>query len=155
MAKATVICTCPKCGSEFKKEKFCNNRSEANDWEHWMRTNYTGLCYECWDAEKKEADAAKTDEFAAQHSGLPALNGSEKQIAWAAKIRRDALTALESFTPTQNEDMYKAFCEWVASHAECRWWIDNREKLDRGTDKVAAYLIINSVHPIYQKEAEE
>jgi len=48
-------------------------------------------------------------------NNLPFLTGSEKQIKWALKIRHIKLTG-----------KYKDF--WDKSIAECKFWIDNRNK---------------------------
>lgn len=46
MAKASVKLICAKCGAEFKKEKYCTNRSAANSWEEWAKENFE-LCPDC------------------------------------------------------------------------------------------------------------
>lgn len=53
MAKATAICTCKVCGTNFKKEKECFNRQQANDWELWAVKNYN-VCPSCWRDQRNE-----------------------------------------------------------------------------------------------------
>ena len=64
------------------------------------------LCPECrkMAAEKKAIDA-----------GLPMLEGSPKQIAWASDIRERALRLL----PTERT-------EKLRPETSAKWWIDNR-----------------------------
>jgi hypothetical protein len=63
---------------------------------------------DCPDCRKTAADAA------AQAAGIPALEGSPKQIAWAAEIRERALRLLP-------EDKAEA----LRPEKSARWWIDN------------------------------
>lgn len=57
MAKATVVCTCRKCGSTFEKWATKRNRKEADAWEEWAKTNFD-LCPECYKAEQRAAEEA-------------------------------------------------------------------------------------------------
>lgn len=59
------------------------------------------LCYECYKAKQAEQRAAesKAAAEAAQSSGLPALTGSEKQVAWAETIRAAAAQSLGALRP--------------------------------------------------------
>jgi hypothetical protein len=59
------------------------------------------LCYECYKARQAEKHAAESNAAAeaAQSSGLPALSGSEKQIAWAETIRATAAQSLGALRP--------------------------------------------------------
>lgn len=54
----------------------------------------------------------------AQASGLPALTGSDKQIAWAADIRERALRLLAPERAQQ-----------LRPETSAKWWIDNRNSL--------------------------
>ena len=97
MAKARARVTC-KCGAEFWAEKDCRNRAEADSWEGWV-VNSGRMCPTCYVAEKKaEREAAKAEavtKAAETISGLPfslpELQGSEKQVAWAADLRAKAI----------------------------------------------------------------
>ena len=57
MAKATVVCTCKKCGKEFTRTSMCSNRREADNWESWASSHYD-VCPECYAKEKEAAYAA-------------------------------------------------------------------------------------------------
>lgn len=55
----------------------------------------------------------------AQASGLPALTGSDKQIAWAAAIRERALRLVSPECAAK-----------VRPETSAKWWIDNRNSLE-------------------------
>jgi hypothetical protein len=70
--------------------------------------------------------------------GLPALEGSEKQIKWAMSLRVDALLwvlkALD-LEASQNETMQQALHDYrrhLLRQTEARWWINVREQMQRG-----------------------
>lgn len=63
-------------------------------------------CDACLSAEKVARDAAAVQANAKPApSGLPTLTGSEKQIAWAMQIRRDALVGLAQAMTTKAGDL--------------------------------------------------
>lgn len=85
----------------------------------------------------------QTDEFTAN---LPELTGSEKQIAWATKIRAKAINTLAYMDQDEAQLLklaadspdhpqianvpmilaaFAAFRERVTAETTCRWWIDN------------------------------
>lgn len=74
-------------------------------------------CRPCFAAEK-EAQAS-IDREALQGVDLPALTGSEKQVAWAEKIRVERLVLVGRDHP----GAVAAIVEIV----EAKWWIDNRK----------------------------
>jgi hypothetical protein len=67
----------------------------------------------CPDCRKNEADQK------AKEAGLPALNGSPKQITWASEIRERALRLL----PTDRAEQLKP-------ETSAKWWIENRGGLN-------------------------
>lgn len=147
MAKAKVMIRCAECGEEFTVTSFKRNRTEADSWESWMQANATMLCQDCWRKEQEERrrseDKARQD---ADHAdGLPELTGSEKQIAWARKIRREKLDVIDKHI--SNAESYvngltgddaergrrklenTQYCrKLIANHTESKWWIDRRDK---------------------------
>lgn len=140
MAKATITCTCPECGATHYYTAMCHNRREADSWEHYHADEATTrLCPDCYAkqraeqrAEEREAEnkaaADKAGEF-----GLPALTGSEKQVAWATTIRQNALDSalMESAgrTTAGMNEKGRAFVAGVIAKmsAEAKWWIDHRD----------------------------
>ncbi|MFB7435254.1 hypothetical protein ACFCZ5_28375 [Streptomyces microflavus] len=78
-------------------------------------------------AEETEAAAAK-----ARGCGWPPLAGTEKQVAWAERIRAEAITAMEGrITARVGEERGRAaVASWTAvalRQTEAAWWIDNRD----------------------------
>ncbi len=126
MAKGTAECTCKYCGNKFTVSKTCSNRSDADNWEAWAEAHYDE-CPDCYKArmqrEREEANRkAVADSVIA---GLPELSGSEKQISWATKIRKDFID--ERFPLDKLSDTGKdCLMDFMSSHKESRYWIDNR-----------------------------
>ncbi len=100
------------------------------------------LCRECYtakvDAERDAAAAAAAEQ--AEASGLPALQGSEKQIRWAEQIRAEiiggagegmASLAEVRETVAANADAPGATevaqaLDELEAQASAGWWIDNK-----------------------------
>ena len=88
MAKASIMCKCEKCGKEFKKEKICHNRREANEFEEWAKGNCTE-CPDCYKA-RIESERAEKSRVLKEKYNLPEIVGvSEKQVAYANSLRDD------------------------------------------------------------------
>lgn len=88
MAKACYQCA--ECGEDVAV--IGCNRKEADRKAAWC-TEQEHICSDC-QSKQWEADNKKAVEDS-KHLGLPELTGSEKQIAWASKIRLDKLKQLE------------------------------------------------------------
>lgn len=90
------------------------------------------LCDTCYRAKLATERAAinAIAATAATRQGLPALAGSEKQIAWAATIRQAALEAVEKL-PIKDSDLaqqkFAALKAALLGHIEANWWIDHRD----------------------------
>ena len=127
MAKATAVCTCAKCGATFEVTAAKYNRRKADSWKAWAESNYDE-CPDCYKIRKQqEREAANTAAAEkAKGAGLPDLTGSEKQIAWATKIRQDFID--EYFPLDQlTEEGRGILMIWLGEHPDSRFWIDNRE----------------------------
>lgn len=153
MAKATATCTCATCGAEFTVSATKSSRREADNFEHWAET-HCDECPTCREARlqrERDAENRKAAENAAA-AGLPALTGSQKQIAWATTIR-DGMIAIcnETIADVQqvvesgeasDEDrddllVDKLIRRWLLTKTEAAWWIDNRGKnADGGLDMI-------------------
>lgn len=129
MAKYDVTYSC---GHEERVVLFGPSRERDRKIE-WMERE--GVCAECWqrklsaDRASVSAEAAK----AAEEEGLPKLQGSEKQIAWAEKIRADQLRVLNDSTErrlTRDEEdkreLVFALVDRIHRIESAKWWIDNR-----------------------------
>lgn len=135
MAKAIAKCTCSKCGKEFEVIKNFYSRKEAMSFEEWMESNPSLICPDC----RKAIEDAAIDERSA---GMPELTGTEKQIAWARKIRLSMIEALDRLAKEELIDgdgnphaeglrIYKlAIADMIAEHTDAAWWIENRNAVD-------------------------
>lgn len=110
------------------------DRNRKLEWMH------TILCPECQKAAAEEARKKKAGEL-----GMPELKGTEKQVAWAEKIR------LEIFGMTEDplelklceregitKENYEKGMEYAFGKDKASWWIDNRSS--RLSDFLAAAL---------------
>lgn len=82
MARVKINCKCELCGGTFEHIKFKNNRTEAEKYEEWAKENIT-VCPDCY-RRNEEEEAKKT---ASEKAELPELTGTEKQVAYAEKLR--------------------------------------------------------------------
>ncbi len=74
----------------------------------WLATQ------DCWHCQRAAENAATAT--ASAERGWPALEGSEKQVAWATTIRAEMLERL--LLPALRGDLLR--------QTEARWWIDHR-----------------------------
>lgn len=95
------------------------------------------LCYECYKAEqaKQRAAASQAAAEAAKSSGMPALTGSEKQVAWAEAIRAAAAQSLNAMRPMlqaapeanrKAAEIALGIIDATLSRASAHDWIDSR-----------------------------
>lgn len=145
MAMAIVDLVCKECGNHFQHRKECYKRSDADSYEEWAKQNIT-LCPECLRAaarQKQEDQAAKLE----QENELPALEGSEKQVAWAVSIRAKAFAAslcadysreeisaameeLKTDTDATAKERHEIETAWrILTETSAKWFIDNRYHL--------------------------
>ena len=132
MAKYSVNYTC---GHKDEVELF-GKYSLRDERIKWLENN--AVCPECYRAAKEAERARATQAAAEKNKGLPQLEGSEKQIAWAETIRagkmEEAKAVLErSLSAATDEqkniaqlvsDIYK---KWEST-SSAKWWIENRSK---------------------------
>ena len=92
------------------------------------------LCSECYQAElarQREEENREAAE-AAKENNLPALTGTEKQIAWAETICHQILADMDEFIYTQvraeyrNDPKILEAVGHIKGKTEARWWIDHR-----------------------------
>lgn len=104
----------------------------------WLATQD---CRDC----QRERERKEAAEKAKEH-GLPALEGTEKQVAWALVIRDAHITELEKEIEIyqrgkitlKQEKIFTAF----RAETSAKWWIDNRLSFKSALGKVAKRLNI-------------
>lgn len=82
-------------------------------------------CPDCENAKQKKI---------AEKAGLPELTGSEKQIAWAIKLRNNALAILDAqiskISESHKSTMTYLRNQWISKETASVYWIDNRDELN-------------------------
>lgn len=158
MAKAEAKCTCKYCGKEFEYVAYKVNSRAACDFEKWAAENIDE-CPECRDRRHAEerAEASRVAAEAAKAKAWPELTGTEKQVAWANRIREISLGAIVEKAermkkyPEAYELAGKAI-KVMLDHTSASWWIDNRSNLERSFERIAAAIEEN---PQKYAQAEE
>lgn len=167
MAKAVAHCTCSICGKEFTKSSQQRNRQAADRWELWA-VEYYDECSDCYNDRiaREREKASKQAAVEAAEMELPDLEGSEKQVAWAVKIRKAFIDAMESELVELTEKMSRlkakgsdrlrnaeASYEKISRTYEhileektsASWWIDRRYDsarsiINSNADQVHEYI---------------
>jgi hypothetical protein len=144
------------CGHEGIVVVF-GNRQQRDRKVKWLAERPCRECYEADLAVKRAAESAEAAEKA-KATGLPILQGSPKQIAWAESIRAKALASKDNNPIVSDEEFYgsneeaakrfgwdvedfKIACKAIydAAHAargallkqdDAKWWIDNNHRVD-------------------------
>lgn len=123
MAKASVDLVCTVCGKSFTHSKICYSRAEANTYEDWARGHIT-MCAECYrkqEHEKRMIDIGKKVKAKLKllEAEFPPLNGTEKQIAYADRLRKEAVAGMneheieryKKLITRQNDPRFQEFIE--------------------------------------------
>lgn len=91
-------------------------------------------------AQAKEMSEARRPAYEKKRKkleNLPALTGSEKQVAWAEKIRTHYIADMKRGYPAHPAHIYKHTSEGIteaanhAQHSSASWWIENRHAIER------------------------
>jgi len=133
MAKAEITCTCAGCGKTFEVERSFSNRRSADEWVEWATSHeYYTECPECYRKRmiQRREDQNKLAAGMSADMGLPELSGSEKQIAWAVKIRFDWLMGDYCHFDKLQDEGKNIIMEWLRldDHTTAKFWIENRDK---------------------------
>jgi hypothetical protein len=124
MAKYTV--TCPRCETDYRVDLIGPSRDRE-----WKLDNFDWTCDECREKAQAEENAAASAANAA--SGLPALTGSEKMIAWAETIRKQKIITIDDYIERYTghhplDERLQAAIGGLKNRTSARWWIDNRDR---------------------------
>jgi len=120
---------CAECNEEYRVQMYGKIKQRE-----WKVENWNGICDDC--KEQLRQQELKDAQAAAQEIDLPALEGSEKQIAWAEKIR---IQLVEKFNETAKKaadggaaNLNKAIeaFEKACENPSASWWIDYRDWYD-------------------------
>lgn len=108
----------------------------------WLQTTKCRTCFMA-DKQAEQTAAAAQDSTAIAHLDLPALNGSDRQVAWATTIRAQRLAAIIATAAADNADDLKAWCRTT----DAKWWIDHRDLDDLHLVEKAALHAAGSTSP--------
>jgi hypothetical protein len=133
------------CGHS-EREQFYGPHRDRDSRKKWKER---GVCPDCYRKQKAE-ERMKASQVAAEQakeSGLPALVGSGKQIAWAETIRKNALASAqnnvlsrEDFAalPVDKQEsgrgvfgVMRTARDRLETETSAKWWIDNRDSVNR------------------------
>lgn len=126
MSKYTVEHSC----GHSEDHQIYGKVSERDGKAEWLAGR---LCGDCYRAAKRADETAKAAEASV---GLPALTGSDKQVAWATKIRariiaktrekvEDLIIRQLARKPKATAQMRAVLDQVGVKHADARYWIDN------------------------------
>ena len=134
MSKYTIT---RQCGHQETIQIYGKHSGRDNQAEH----ESTKLCLDCYKAEQeaKRAESSANASKEAEAKGLPALTGSEKQIAWAETIRAAAMAEIEPLRAAMakvpadhpNKKIAEVALEIInkiVSRTSAHYWIENRTK---------------------------
>jgi len=87
----------------------------------WLETTKCRTCF-AMDRQAEQLANVTRDDGTITHPALPQLSGSDRQIAWATKIRTERLSAIL----TEAAERHVKACTDCLSITEAKWWIDHR-----------------------------
>lgn len=128
MAKTTITRTC----GHTETVNICGPYKDRARQAEYEATRTCRECYLAGQEASRNQAAAEAAESAAAN-GLPALQGSEKQVRWAEQVRAELLTGADAIrdrlSNAPNETHRAAVADALAAieaETAAGWWIDNR-----------------------------
>lgn len=128
-------------------------------WDDRIAQLAQGACLLCADDEARaeREQKAMAARLAARERGLPPLEGSEKQVAWAEGVRLTAFSAIDKVHKWIEQNDAAAEAEdpdhwhtvkqgirkassWLEEQTDAKWWIDHRHGIMNNLDGGRALL---------------
>ncbi|MCB6992870.1 hypothetical protein LI177_05145 [bacterium 210820-DFI.6.37] len=100
------------CGHEGR----VNVVGPGKDRQWKVERHFEGLCPDCY--EKKRVEDAEKNKEEAAALGWPEMVGSERQIAWALKIRKKTIKEMKEKGCTEKS------ISWIIGKTDAKFWID-------------------------------
>lgn len=140
--------TYKRCGHTEEKDLSHKPADRREGFAQWLATN--GTCTPCWREEqglpprtewvddkqewlrrKREKEDQAAHEWAQQFN-MPALSGSDKATAWAARVRHQTMRTLYTWAVEENNapDDYELAEEAARGIDRASWWLDHRDQTD-------------------------
>jgi len=130
--------TCKTCRTKFQVQLF-----ESHEKNLFLVDKKYWFCEKC----KKNYFKKQTAKLVEEHQaiGLPEIDGTQKMISWAVKIRGELLNKVDYFKKSltfENDDekilsdkAFDLFLKEWQDKTEAKWWIDNRKMNIRDISK--------------------
>ncbi len=142
MAKYTVTYKC----EHYGEVQIVGPEKERGRKIEWLETQ---ICPDC----KREQARLGVDAWT-QARGLVILQGTEKQIAWANKIRKEIAEEQEKIVADDEatDDELLSYIirahKWALKQSKAAWWIDRRDNSGRS-------LMMSMIDELKAKDAKE
>ncbi|WP_190824773.1 hypothetical protein [Saccharopolyspora pogona] len=149
MAVKTVFkITYRQCGHTEEKDLSKKKAADRAGFARWLEQKAT--CTDCWRAEqghpprgewiedraqwlatKREQENQDAEQWA-KDAQMPPLNGSEKAVAWASRVRHQALRELYIWAVQDDHapDDYDLAEETARTIDRASWWLDQRKQIE-------------------------
>lgn len=108
--------------------------------DRWLERQKHTLCWDCAQAKLAEKELLYAQEVEAANPDLPALTGSEAQIAWGRRVRGQVLANIATAIgqPELGPEVL-AFAKRILKTQAASYWIDRRDDFTTPT-AVLAYI---------------
>jgi hypothetical protein len=129
---------CHACGHCEDHDLSAKRPSERAGYARWLGTKDCSGCWRSkrdgqvarerdeWLAERRTKELAETEDWEAR-TGMPTLEGSDKAVEWARRVRYQLLGAAYE-TLGLSEEEFAERIETPARHiGSASWWIDQRD----------------------------
>jgi hypothetical protein len=140
VAIKTVWRVAHSCGHGHDHDLGDKRPSERAGYANWLATKE---CSECWRAERDQRNGQSRQAWLAQRraeeaaeietwehrGGMPGLDGSDKAVRWARRVRYELIVAGHDHAATVgvSDDAFAAAVEDAARKVtSASWWIDQR-----------------------------
>lgn len=126
------------CGHSEDHDLSAKRPSERAGYARWLQTKDCSGCWRTkrdgqvtherdeWLAERRTKELAETEVWETR-SGMPALEGSDKAVEWARRVRYELLAAAYEALGCSEEDFAERIEAPARRIASASWWIDQRD----------------------------
>lgn len=126
------------CGHEGKV--YFPGSTKTVEWR--AAREFERVCPECQAIENEKEVSALREKYGAADADLPMLNGTDKQILWAEKIRNKFQEEVRTFTAkksySDDEMIIRIAIDRIFGIASAKWWIESRDDATRMIKKYAS-----------------
>ncbi len=142
MAVKTTWDVAHECGHSQTHDLSTKPVSERAGLARWLATKPCTECYfaakdkedgreprldrDAWLAQKRAAEAAETEVFE-RKTGLGPLDGSEKAVNWARRVRHQLITAAWEELGGSEDEFDEEVVVYARQITGAGWWIDQKD----------------------------